>query len=86
MGLGGWREIAALSVIAVSTLLNVAYMLRACLILYHQPDEAASAQEALPRDAAFAAAMVALIGANVALGVLGGPVMELIRRGIALFV
>ena len=85
--LGGWRMPVVLAVLAVSTLLNVAYMLRTVLTLYRQEEAHAEETEEQPkaRDAAFAAAMIALMGLNVALGLLGGPLMEMIHQGLALF-
>ena len=75
-----------LGVLAVSTLLNVAYMLRSLLVLYRQREEGSETdQSTLCRDGFFAAAIAALIILNLLLGLLGGPILQLIEQGIRLF-
>ncbi len=81
--LGGWRAPALLGVLAVSTALNVAYMLRALLTLYAEPDETDQSMKA--GGGLFAAAMIALIALNLILGLLGGPILKLIEQGLRLF-
>ena len=84
--LGGWRMGVLLAVLVVSTLLNVAYMLRSVLILYRKKEETAeTGQSFLHRDGFFAVAMIALIALNLLLGLLGGPILQLIEQGIHLF-
>lgn len=80
---GGWRMAALLFFLAVSTALNVAYMLRTALTLYRAGEN----DDAAPRekDGLFAFAAAALILINIALGLLGGPVMELINQGMLAF-
>ena len=85
IALGGWRMIAVLAALAVSTALNVAYLLRAALILYREKEDVPAAGQPLPRDGAFAASMLAYLIANAALGVWGGTIMEWIQQGIAAF-
>ena len=82
---GGWRTPALLGLLAVSTTLNAAYMLRTALILYSRDKPAGEDPKPKTRDAAFAAATAAMIGLNLFLGFCGRPVIELIRRGLALF-
>ncbi len=87
VALGGWRMIVTLGVLAASTLLNVAYMLRAVLTLYSKKDEAEETDQSLAfRDSFFAAAMTALIAFNLLLGLLGDPILKLIEQGLRLFV
>ena len=81
---GGWRMAILLAALAVSTLLNVAYMLRSGLTLYSDGG-CATEKNALPRDPAFAAAMIALILINIALGIFGAPILQMIHTGIQLF-
>ena len=81
--LGGWRMALLLGALAVSTGLNVAYMLRTVLTLY-RPAEGEIKAGSKP-DAPFAAAMAALIFFNMALGLLSGPVMDIIQQGIGRF-
>ena len=87
VALGGWRMAALLGALAISTLLNVAYMLRTVLTLYRKEEASTDGTEAQPKihDSAFAAAMTALIVLNIALGLLGGPILEIIHQGLALF-
>ena len=85
IGLGGWRMIALLATLAVSTALNVAYLLRTALILYRSDADQPQKISRLPHDGAFIAAMCALMSVNLALGLAGYPVMDLIRRGISMF-
>jgi len=82
---GGWRMPVLLGLLAVSTALNVAYMLRTALILYSREKPPGEAGQPKARDPAFAAAMAVLIGLNLFLGVCGEPVLDLINRGLALF-
>ena len=81
--LGGWRMITILSVLAVSTALNVAYLLRAALTLYRNDAEQEAGRKT--KDAPFAFAMAVLIVLNIALGVFGGAVMHWIQQGISIF-
>ena len=81
--LGGWRMVVILSTLAVSTALNVAYMLRAALTLYRTGEE--EAPEYKTKDVPFAFAMVILIVINIALGVFGGAVVGWILQGISIF-
>ena len=84
--LGGWRMAAILGVLAVSTLLNVAYMLRSVLVLYRKNEETEKTDQSIARrDGFFAAAVAALIALNLLLGLLGGPILQLIEQGIRLF-
>ena len=77
---------ATLGVLAISTLLNVAYMLRSLLVLYRQREETEETdQSMLCRDVFFAVAIAALIILNLLLGLLGGPILQLIEQGIRLF-
>lgn len=85
IGGGGWRMPALLGLLAVSTTLNAAYMLRTALILYSRDKPAGEAGKPKARDAAFAAATAVMIGLNLFLGFCGRPVIELIHRGLALF-
>lgn len=80
---GGWRMAAVLAVLALSTLLNVAYMLRTLLTLYREREE--TNQSTVCRDGFFAVAVSALIALNLLLGLLGGPIIKLIEQGIRLF-
>jgi len=83
--LGGWRMAAMLGALAVSTLLNVAYMLRTALTLYRAPEETAGEMGPAPKDAPFAAAMAAMIFFNVFLGIFGNSIFHLIEQGIGMF-
>ena len=85
ISLGGWRMIAVLAVLAVSTALNVMYLLRSALTLYHPEEAHPAARHPLSRDGAFSAAMCALLLINVGLGTGGQAVMALISRGIGMF-
>ncbi len=81
--LGGWRTPVILGILAVSTLLNVAYMLRALLTLYAEREE--TNQSIVRNGGFFIAAMTALIAFNLLLGLLGGPILKLIEQGLRLF-
>ena len=84
--LGGWRMAVVLGALAVSTVLNVIYMLRTTLTLYRPSGRQEMVKSPLRKDVCFTVAILALIALNVFLGVAGGQVMEWIHRGIALFV
>ena len=81
--MGGWRMAALLIALAVSTGLNVAYMLRTALTLYREGGEEADAPK--EKDGLFALAAVALILLNVALGLFGGAVITVIQQGMQAF-
>ena len=83
VSLGGWRMAAVLAVLALSTLLNVAYMLRTLVTLYREKEE--TNQSTVCRDGFFAVAVSGLIALNLLLGLLGGPILRLIEQGIRLF-
>lgn len=85
ISLGGWRMIALLLTLAVSTALNVAYLLRTALTLYRPDTDHPREVSPLSHDGAFTAAMCALMGVNLALGLAGQPVIALIRQGISMF-
>ena len=74
-----------LGLLALSTALNVVYMLRTALILYSREKPHGEAGQPKTRDSLFAAAMVVMIGLNIFLGVCGQSVLELIYCGMALF-
>lgn len=82
VSLGGWRMIALLITLAVSTALNVMYLLRTALTLYRSDERE---KHPLSRDGAFALSMAALMAVNVFLGILGRDVMAVISQGISLF-
>ena len=84
--LGGWRMAVTLAVLAVSTLLNVAYLLRTVLILYRKNESAEETDRRFAcRDRFFAMAMTALIVFNLLLGLMSGPILKLIEQGLRLF-
>lgn len=81
-----WKAILALTVMAVSTVLNVAYQLRTVLTLYRRGERfPLSPAREKPVNVAFILSMVVFIALNVLLGVCAGPVMAVIRRGLQLF-
>lgn len=85
MMLGQWRMIVVLLTLALSTVLNVAYMLRTTLTLYRPGERYPLTKSPLAKDWIFSLAMGAMILINVFLGVCGNHVMALIVRGIAMF-
>jgi len=80
---GGLRMAIVLAALAISTLLNVAYMLRSVLVIYRKKEE--TDQSILRRDGLFAVAAAALTALTLLLGLLGGPILQLIEQGIRLF-
>ena len=86
VALGGWRMAALLAALILSTALNVAYMLRTALTLYRSGEEEALESPSRPApDRAFAVAVAALIILNIGLGLLGGPILQIIEHGILTF-
>jgi len=71
--------------LALSTALNVAYLLRTTMTLYRPGERYPLTRSPLVKDKPFTAAMLAMIAVNVALGIWGGQVMDLIYKGIAMF-
>ena len=82
---GGWRMSVLLGLLALSTVLNVAYMLRASLILYSREDKIPS-ESPHRHDPLFAVTMIIQIGLNLFLGLCGNTVMQLFRSGLTLFI
>ena len=80
-----WKAVVVLLTLAVSTVLNVAYMLRTTMTLYRPGERFALEVSPIAKDTPFRMAMGALIVINILLGVCGGQVMELIQKGIAIF-
>ncbi len=86
IALGGWRMGVVLAALAVSTALHVMYMLRTAVLLYAGDGDARRPEKSpLRKDPCFTAAMLALLGLNVLLGIGSRPIMEAILQGIALF-
>ena len=83
--LGGWRMVMLLLALALSTALNVAYLLRTTMTLYRPGERYPLTRSPLVKDKPFTSAMLAMIAVNVALGIWGGQVMDLIYKGIAMF-
>lgn len=83
--LGGWRMVTLLLTLAVSTALNVAYLLRTTLTLYRPGEKYQLTKSPLAKDKPFTFAMLLLIFVNLLLGVAGGNIMDLIYKGIAMF-
>ena len=77
--------VVVLLTLAVSTALNVAYMLRTTMTLYRPGERFPLTVSPLAKDWPFRLAMAVLILINVCLGVFGGQTMELIQKGIAIF-
>ena len=83
---GGIKMIAVLCALAVSTVLNIGYMLRTLLTLYRDPKEKSPQEKTQEdRDIPFILSMTALIAINAGLGFWGGDVMSWIQKGLALF-
>ncbi len=81
---GGPHAWIALAALALSTLLNVLYMLRAVLVIWSPGEELPAGEKASPGP--LAAFSLSLLGAaNLALGCLAAPAMEAIRTGLSVF-
>ena len=82
-GARGWIGLAAL---ALSTLLNVMYMVRTVLVLWsHGNADAPDAPHTWQGGARLAAALAALTIANIALFCFASPIAEMLRTGMAAF-
>ena len=84
--LGGLRRIGVLAALAVSTGLNVAYLLRAVLNLYRPKEEENDAAVRVRADAPFAFSMILLIALNLGLGIFGETIMKWINSGFQMFI
>jgi len=84
-GLDDWRMIVMLLVLAVSTLLNVAYLVRTVLTLYRNSDRFPSHRVDGENHPTFAISMAAFIALNIFLGVGGYHVMQLIQKGMLFY-
>ena len=84
VSLGGWRMNALLGVLALSTVLNAAYLFKMALLLFG-PEGEQEEKPASPPNAPYALAAVALTLLTLALGAAGEAVMALIEQGMAMF-
>ena len=84
--LGGLRRIGVLAALAVSTGLNVAYLLRAVLNLYRPKEEEKGPATRIRTDAPFAFSMILLITLNLGLGIFGDTIMKWINSGFQMFI
>ena len=82
---GSWRMVVMLLALAVSTALNVIYLLRTTLTLYRPGEKYPLTRSSLVKDKTFTVSMIFMIAMNIFLGVSGGAVMDLIYKGIAMF-
>ena len=78
------RMLIVLIVLAVSTVLNTIYFVKTVITLYRSNP---SAPDVTPEKQTFGycAAMLCLILANFAMGIVSQPIIEAIRRGLILF-
>lgn len=83
--LSGWRMIVLQLTLAVSTVLNVAYLLRTTLTLYRPGENYPLTKSPLAKDKPFTVAVCGLIVLNILLGIGGGAVMRLVQTGLSLF-
>ena len=85
---GGAVMVVVLSALVLSTLLQIGYLFRAALLLWARPAEGEPSNGAaapLPRDPALAVSLTAFLLLNLALGLLGQPLLSLIRSGLIHF-
>ncbi len=71
--------------LAISTVLNAGYFIRAVIVLYTPEAKAEQPENSYKRDYAFIVSVVCFIILNFVLGMFSGPIMEAIRSGISMF-
>ena len=82
----GFETYAVLIALAASTLLNVAYFLRTVLTLY-MVTPSRELTKLSPRDnVGFLVSALLLIGLNVVIGLHAQPIIDLLERGVQLFI
>ena len=81
----GWQTFPALLGLAVSSVLNAVYFIPGILAIWNRPPEDVKYPEVEPESLGQKISLVCFIIMNVALGVLEGPLMLLIIRGLGLF-
>ena len=82
---GGWRMLAVLGVLAVSTLLNAVYFGRTLITLFRVEEKQIARQKRWHGGACFALSCMALAALTVALGTAARPVLHAIRQGLEMF-
>ena len=84
VGLGGWRMWVLLLTLALSTLLNVLYLVRTVITLY-RPPRADYVQAPFAVSRAQRVALVGFLLVNVLYGLMAQPILDVITSGLTLF-
>lgn len=79
------KMIPTLVVLAISTLLNAMYFLRATIVIYTPNETSDQNVSSNSNNATFVAAMIAFIVLNLVLGLFSQPIMNAIVDGIGMF-
>lgn len=78
------KTIATLIVLAISTLLNAVYFLRAVIVIYTPVQKAQIRKIGWRGDVKFKVAIVAFVALNLLLGIASKPIMDIIRTGLTI--
>ena len=81
---GGWQLWIMLGALALSTLLNVLYLVKTFITLYRPPREGFHAPQ-YSSGRLSTLAMWGCVAANVLVGLMANPIAEAIRSGLAMF-
>lgn len=82
----GWQTLPALFGLAVSSVLNAAYFIPGILVIWNRPPEGADVSPLKPEIVVeHQVSIVFFLIANVLLGTMVGPVMNIINQGLTLF-
>ncbi len=71
--------------LAISTVLNAGYFIRAVIVLYTPATHKEQPENLYKRDYSFIVSMVCFIILNFVLGMFSGPIMEAIQNGLSMF-
>lgn len=85
MELRNLRTMLALLTLAASAALNTVYFLKTVITIYRAPDADARKYEKVHVSLQSRTALTCFVALNLALGVFSQPVVEALRRGLALF-
>lgn len=81
---GGWKMMVMLAALAVSTLLNVLYLIKTVITLY-RPAREGFVDPGYKSGPLATCAMWGFVVANLLVGLLANPIVEAIRSGLAMF-
>ena len=79
------KMILTLVILAISTVLNAMYFIRAVMVIYTPSEETSKTSYSSYRNIAFSCSVIVFVILNFVLGIFSQPIMDAIRQGIEMF-